>query len=325
MLAVNTPHVLRNITVWNNPLGVPDKYGLANEIITPASIASNVIRNLSIHANSRFETWNKLVYDGVAAVHSVIGIGHDDRRTTYRREHFAVPLKLHDEGVATNPVHLLIIVAAALVAWKRKMRPAFYFLGCVVVGALVFSTYLKWQPWHMRLHMPLFMVSAGAAAAVFEKSIGRPNLRLIAFVLLLFAIPPVFRNGFAPIVSRRPVFMIPYEESLFLHRDQAEALPKAADVIADSGCSRVGLIWEESVEEYPVWNLMRARIDGEIEIRHILVTNETRRMASERDKLFRPCAIISSPGRPYRRAVRDSSDAPVMTHNDYRVWLLPKT
>lgn len=325
MFAVNLPQVQRNISVWNNPLGAPDEYGLANEIITPASIASNVIRNLATHANSRLDSWNRLVYDGVAGIHKGLGISHDDRRTTYGNRPYAIPRKLEDEGVATNRYHLLIIIAALFLAWRRKMRPAFYFLGCVVIGALVFSTYLKWQLWHTRLHMPLFMVSAGAVAAILGKSMSERKLRLLGWFLLLAAIPPLLRNGFAPAISRRPVFTVPYEERLFLDRGQAAALPKAADVIANTGCARIGLVWERSTPEYPVWNLLRARTHGPIEIRHLLVNNETRRMSSKRDRLFKPCAIISAPRQLYRMLMPPAGFTPAMTSNGYTVWLSPNT
>ncbi len=325
MFAVNVPQVQRNIGVWNNPLGASDEYGLANEIITPATIASNVIRNLGTHANSRFDSWNRLVYDGVAGIHKGLGISHDDRRTTYGSRAYAIPLKIEDEGVSTNRYHLLIIITAIFLAWRRKLRPAFYFLGCVVIGALVFSTYLKWQLWHTRLHMPLFIVSAGAVAAILEQSVSERKLRLLGLFLLLAAIPPLFRNGFAPVISRRPVFTVPYEERVFLDHAQAVALPKAADLIAKSGCARVGLVWERSTAEYPVWNLMRSRTHTDIEIRHMLVNNETRHMSSERDKLFMPCAIISSPRQLYRMIVPPAGFTPAMTSNGYTVWLLAKT
>ncbi len=325
MFAINVPQVQRNISVWNNPLGVPDEYGVANEIITPASITSNVIRNLVTHANSRFDGWNRLVYDGVVAAHSGLGLDHNDSRTTYGNRPYEVPRKVEDEGVSTNRYHLLIILAAIFLAWKKKIRAAFLFLGCVVIGALVFSTYLKWQLWHTRLHMPLFIVSAGAVAVVLEKTISEPKLRFLGWFLLLFAVPPLFRNGFAPVISRHPVFTVPYEGRLFLDPRQREALPKVADLIAGSGCARVGLVWERALAEYPVWNLMRARTRGDVEIRHVFVTNETRRMTSERDRLFKPCAIISAPRQLYRMVIPPAGFNPVLTANGYTVWLLAKT
>lgn len=319
-LAVNAGQVHRNVSIWGNPLGVPGIYGLANEIVTPASVTSNVVRNLSIHASTRFHTLNGAVYAGVVKLHQLIGIGHDDRRTTFGSTHYSVPLVLYDEGVAANRWHMLLVVAAIVLAWRKRARPALILLGCVALGALVFSAYLKWQPWHSRLHLPLFVISAGAVAVALERSMSEGRLKLVGWFLIAFAMFPVFRNGFAPIVSRHPIFLTPYESRMFLGGVGAEALPKAADLIASSGCARIGLVWQRSVPEYPVWNLLQSRSD-EVEIRHVLVSNGTERMASVRDRSFRPCALLSvKPESGPAPAIPPGFRA-AMSHSRFTLWL----
>lgn len=323
-IAVNAGHASRNVSVWGNALGVPERYGLANEIITPASVTSNVVRNLSIHASTGFQAWNGLVYAGVAKLHDLIGIDQDDRRTTYGSTHYLVQQTLYDEGVAPNRWHMLLIVAAIVLAWRKRARPALVVLGCLVVGALVFSAYLKWQPWHSRLHLPLFVISAGAVAVALERSIGERALKRVGWFLIAFAMFPVLRNGFAPIVSRHPVFLAPYESRLFLGEAGADVLPKAADLIASNGCARVGLLWQGSVPEYPVWNLLQSRMDG-VEIRHVLVSNGTERMASARDRFFRPCALLSvTPIRGAAPVIPPGFRA-AMSHSRFTLWIAERS
>lgn len=320
-LAVNAGHVHRNMLVWGNPLGAHAGYGVANEIISPASVASNVIRNLSLHAKSGFDTWNDFLYMGIVKAHTLLGISHDDRRTTYGQTHFSVPQKVEDEGISGNRWHLVIIAAAVVLAWRRRDRLSLVFLGCVAAGALMFAAYLKWQPWNSGFHLPLFVVSAGAVAAILEKSLSERRLRQAGWFLLAFAMFPLFRNEVLPVVGRTPVFTVPYETRLTRIWEHGGRLRAAADLIASSECRLIGLVWHRAAPEYPVWKLMEARAKGPVEIRHVSVTNETRRFASARDRSFQPCALISltldgSPSPRIPPGYRVAQADPFMT-----VWL----
>lgn len=319
-VAINGGQVYRNIRVWNNPLGNSGQYELANAVISPASIASNVVRNVTLHANTGFREVNGALYRAVVAVHDVLGIDHDDRRTTYGNSHFDVPRKGEDEGLSGNRWHLLLIVVAAVLAWRTRPGPTALFLGCVITGALIFAAYLKWQPWNSRLHLPLFVVAAGGVAAALERSVSERTLKLTGWFLIAFAMLPVFRNISMPIVTREPYFLIPYRDRVYpTGRQGSDVLPEALDFIAARGCARVGLAWNNSASEYSVWKLLEWRTRGPIEIRHVGVSNATQAVASENDRAFMPCAVLaaSDPRRPasavippgYRKALAKGSVA----------------
>jgi hypothetical protein len=293
-LAVNAGPMLRNERVFGSPLGPRDHVDVVNETFTPGVLVSNVVRNATLHFNAYSPVWNDALYLGVAKLHRALGMDVNDPRSTYKLGRFVIITKREDEGVAGNPIHLLLIISAFGSLLRRRPRsPATILLGCVLAGALIFCLFIKWQLWHARLHLPLFVVSAGAVAVALEQA--RPRwMRAIAVVLLATAIPALLRNSLRPLVARQPVFTVPYERRLFTDSyGLYDAYTGAADFIAAQKCSKIGLALSPAASEYPFWKLVEHRTKGPFEIRHVGVTNETRKAAGARDAAFRPCAVVA--------------------------------
>ncbi len=67
----------------------------------------------------------------------------------------------------------------------------------------------------------------------------------------------------------------------------------AADEAASRDCLKIGIIADPQSWEYPVWKMIERRTGTRPEIRHVGVTNDSRKLASDRHRAFRPCAIMT--------------------------------
>ncbi len=177
--AINGSHWMRNEAWFGSAIGATEgegknSWGVANETHSPAAIASNIVRNISMHLASPWNELNVRVERGVERWHRRLGIGVDDARTTYLPppQGFGVRWRPGWEDSATAPVQLLAGmagVAAGLVASWRSRIHALVVVACVAA----FCAALKWQPWHPRLHLPMFAVALPLAPLVFSRLAGR--------------------------------------------------------------------------------------------------------------------------------------------------------
>ena len=103
--AINAPHMTRNWRAFESPLGPPTVSRYLNEVHSPAAVASNLIRNLALHAGG-LPVGRGIVVAAVKMIHVPLRQDVDDRRTTFIDTRFGLGPALH-EDVAGNPLHLL--------------------------------------------------------------------------------------------------------------------------------------------------------------------------------------------------------------------------
>ena len=289
-LALNAPQYIRNFELFGSPLG-PGAEGsmrYMNDEFSPSILASNLLRNLALHAGTPWQGANGLTERAVEAMHRAIGIALDDPRSTWPYTRFEVRPPAAHEDLAGNGLHLLLIGAAMVGAWRgrgdRRLRA---FAGCLLVAFLLFCLVLRWQPWHSRLHLPLFVLGAPLVGVVFERL--RPAL--LAIGLLLLAGSSVYfltGNTAHHLVGRRSVFVRTWAEQRARHAGPAYV--GAARFVMSTGCGDVGLALDGNDREYFLWGtLTDAGWRGRIE--HVL-TNASAGLPDGSRGAFRPCAIV---------------------------------
>jgi hypothetical protein len=327
-VALNAAHWTRNINAFGSPLGprllgsadgVADK--LTNDALTPGILASNLVRNLSLHAGTPFKGMNLALENAIERGHALLGLDVDDPRSSrlYPLDHFEIPSSSNDPDQTGNPLHLLLILAtAARIGLVRSTRrsPAVMRYGLVLATAFVaFCLVLKWQPWHSRLHLPLFVLAAPLVGVTWERSFGLMASASVLFVML--AVSPLLRNRLAPLVSRRTVLNTPRMEQYFQTfktgpNAKQRTYVAAARLIKARDCHEVGLLLGWDDWEHPLWVLLQqqGREDGGM-VQHVGVANGSARM-TDRAASFTPCAVVAGNvqvgdsfelhGRPYRPA-----------------------
>ncbi len=329
-LALNAPHLHRNLETFGWPLG-PRTSGsatgdvdddLVNQTMSPAIFASNVVRNASLHMGTRFGSVNAALQSGIERAHAALRLDVDDRRTTrlYPLPHFVVDGSSNDPDRSGNPVHLAILLLAAGLALVRPRRGTFgveRYLFALALAAAAFCLVFKWQPWHSRLHLPLFVLAAPLAGAALAPY--RRLTTLLVVVAALGAAPPLLANYLAPLERRQNALVTPRIQQYF-HRfgtpldDRERGYVGAASFLATRGCTDVGLVLGWDDWEHPLWVLLAERASDRVRVRHVAVANPSAARAAN-EPSFTPCALfvgnvpVEEPyeleGRSYRLAWSD--------------------
>ncbi len=305
--ALNGAHWARNLETFGWPLGprdpgsaggVGDK--LTNDAVTPGILASNLIRNLTLHAGTPFRRVNQGLEAAVVRGHDWLGLAVDDPRSTrlYSDRRYSIVADAANPDRTGNPVHLLLILAAGLqLAASRSLRraPGVARYGLALGAAfLIFCLVLKWQPWHSRLQLPLFVLAAPLIGVAGEVSY---RLLLPAAALLgALSLRPLLQNRLAPLAGKYTVFNTPRLQQYFQSfgpepSPRQRAYVAAADLLRGRRCAEVGALLGWDDWEHPLWVLLAGPTGAGPRIEHVAVTNPSARR-SRRGAEFVPCGIV---------------------------------
>lgn len=325
-LALNAPHFWRNAAVFGSPLGDPALVALhQNDVRSLRVLASNVVRNLSLHLATPIPGANEAVRGGVEALHAAIGLGASDGRTTFLGAPFAVVFELHEDW-AGAPLHFVAIVIVVLAVVSRRLRLGPGASACLALAGAAFvlmSWLLKWQPWGARFQASLFLLLAVVCGLAAARTLSPPALRGLAALFVLASLPCVVANAGHPLIGGAR----PADQNVLRHPRSDLYLPArlqvpggdaaghgdplkhslaspdgrsrwwevrasyrgAADVLARSGCRDVGLIQAIESWDYPLWALAR-EAGSDLRIRQVQVGNATAALAPE--PRVPPCALV---------------------------------
>jgi hypothetical protein len=188
ILTLNSGHYARNFELWGNPLGIDQENSHPNRHFSVAVTVSNVIRNISVHLGTRSSGINRTIYETIGSLHRVLEIDvHDPRTTMIGR--FEQNWLSNSENRAGNPVHIILIISTlGLLVMSRQLRNsqthALYAI-VLVAAFLVFCSFVKWEIWHSRLHLPLFVLWSPLVSAVL---IRQGNYRLVTLFAVIMLI-----------------------------------------------------------------------------------------------------------------------------------------
>ena len=288
--AMNAGHYARNYAAFGNALTNPRTERLTNEAVTPAVVLSNIARNTTLHTQTRSASLNDAQHRIVGDLHAALGIDASDSRSTYFGARYSVASRTRTEAWVGNPFHLLlIIVGAALTGYRKRknQRPQMLLVVCLVAAFILFCAILKWQPWNSRLHLPLFIASAGLVGAVLEKKLPARQIAMLALLLTIPSMLVLLRNSARPLLVREPIWTIPRERRYFKEIGWMYAPYVAVgNFLAARRCANVGLITSWVDWEEPLWVVMRNRSTMPVTIRHVALPGQ-RRIPSDL------CAIVT--------------------------------
>ena len=299
VLALNLGHWLRNTNLYGTPLVWQDGASTSsytNEVIGAGMLLSNVIRNASLHASvpGGSEQVRAQVGQQVAQwidrTHALIGIEASDRRTTWQqvttsegRQFRVEPFHMH-EDIASNPLHLLLILYALVAvcasgALRRGTVPVY--AGVLVAGFLLFCLVLKWQPWHSRLHLPLFVLWAPAVGIALSWGWSRRIGSGAAAVLLVAALVLIGYNETRPLYGPRSILFTERADQYFATRPFGADYRAAIGYLNTQPHGKIGLVLGANAWEYPFWALLEGEAGHRARLEHVLVGNVSGRLAAE--------------------------------------------
>jgi hypothetical protein len=289
-LLLNLGHYARVYDLYGSPVPIrpdvdPEESTHQNEVVSVPALLSNLIRNAALHASTSSPALNQYIEKAIYKAHGILGISPNDPRTTWKRAEFhVVGVNFHEDNTG-NPFHLALIAVGLLFMLRKPGTVRLWYGAAWIAAILLFVVYLKWQPWHSRLHLPLFVLFAPLLGCLFSRCWTYP----LAALLIIAAIPWVFYNQSRPIFGERSIFKTDRTEQYFANRPELLPVYRAAAVrIVGQGCADVGLLIYPDAWEYPLWVLMRQEIKG-VRFENVLVENDSRKYDSG---TFVPCGVF---------------------------------
>lgn len=253
-LAVNAGFFGRNIKVFGTPLSGGNEHYL-NTGNALANTVVNGVRNLALHWATPWERVNAFMIEKITAWQNWAGNPENNSWDV-----FFIPPASTNEDIAGNPFHLLLVIGVfgfIFFSGKSGKNLKIYAL-LVLSGFLFFCATVKWQMFHSRLHLPLFLLSMPPAGAVLEKTRSRWLTIFLTGILTIAALPPLLFNERHPFLGKKNVFNMPRIEQYFFYRKDL-VLPYvfAAKFAPMPPGGKVGMILGADDWEYPLWVLFK--------------------------------------------------------------------
>ena len=332
-MLINVGHFYRSYELTGSPLGQAieqGEYSYDSQLRTVPAVLSSVMKNIGLHleTGTRLDHW---VDRSIFHAHRAIGLAVNDSRTTWPGFDFKVQGLSKHEDYAGNLMHVVLIVTTALAyfLFMKRAQLSIIYLVTLVCSFLLFCGYLRWQPWHSRLQLPLFVLWTPFLALILEKAqqvsirdviyvqfpalnkrfprfftlsewVSRVRLgALLIFMTAIASMPFLFDSVTKPLFGSRSVFVTPRTEQYFAANPSLiNSYLEVGRYLNDGHCQRVGLFGFGNDFEYPLWVLINEGREAKpIRIEHIEVGNITKNLQQKPSnaKPIALCAFVVPP------------------------------
>lgn len=263
VLLINGTFFYRNYAFSGSILGASKaEYQMyANETHSPGSIASNITRNVALHYG--MPVLAGITENTVKLFHIWLRQSPDDPNTTFGNvKDFRInPYGTHEDyGANIIQVTLILIMFFSFFLFPHKAQKAilFYFL-LIVSMFLLFCLHLKWQPWHSRLHTPLFILITPVMAWCLSSWIPQKPGSIILCVIAFYAVSVLTFNYLRPLCPLPPYtanvkIMDDRFKKYFINRNSAlHDYDEISGYLKAAGYKNIGLKLGQDDCEYPLF------------------------------------------------------------------------
>lgn len=296
-IVINAPYFYRNLQVYNSPLGDKSKK-YQNEVYNLKMAISNITRNIALHLGTPSPSINQEIEGGIRSLHEWMGIKVDDERTSfYGDDRFNVKLS-NSPQTAGNLLHTLLIVAGIIIFFARGQLRRKRFLRnyaiMLIITFLFFCLFLKWQPLHTRLQIPLFILWAPWLVMVFKNMLSSRLLYGLSLVIWVSSIPWVLYNYSHPLLisldkdqyKKHNKVDLQFKniwnmsrKAQYYYRNEPWKKPYQylEQVVDSTNCCKIGLF--HARKPYLIWKILERQEDGQngaCTLRYIKVNNQLR-------------------------------------------------
>ncbi|MEO6498506.1 MAG: hypothetical protein ABIN95_05805, partial [Mucilaginibacter sp.] len=146
-----------------------------------------------------------------------------------------------------------MVVLVICIYKKRISLVAAMLLLVLIIQVLFFCGYLKWQPWHSRLHLPMFMLGVPliAYAMSINKIFRKATYILLPFTLL-YAVTVVSNNELRPFSFNK--LKQPRFQNYFTAKPDSYAeYQQINNEVQKAGYKNIGLILGIDDWQYPLF------------------------------------------------------------------------
>ncbi len=324
------PFAIRNTMTFGTPFvnkcNYAEGYRASNDSYSLEYFASNVMRNAADELFTPIPICNKIIVGAIEKIHSIFHWDASDPKSTFDGITFGVihPAFQLQEDTAGNPLHTIMFLAAVglIIAWQQmpERRTLLLFSGSLMVGFLLFSAVLKWQPWHTRLLLPLYVAGAPVVACAFNKLSAKWNTALIS-VLLIYSLPYLLLNPNKIVLGDENIFTVSRDCNYFRSIPNYYAsYVSAVNFLDKNHASRIGVVSEDtSWCEYPLWILLSHNFSQPACVEGLSAPEWKEYKRQEPDALVsfdsKPPDAISLPRKTYRRTLLCDSTGDRVTYH----------
>ena len=302
VIALQIPALMRNLEAYDSLFaGAEQNISKVFSVQTVIAAASgNFLINLPVMGSAAFR-------QAYADFLERLGVHMDDTRIFpwgNPRDHTRKFYTTEDSR-AQNPLHALLLAGLLLAFLLRRVTLPPLYAGMVVATFILFSALLVWFPYITRIHMGLYALAAPCAGLAAERLRQRWRTGLLV-LLLLGALPPLLLNQTRPLLPEQCVQFIwhrdvrdcwsnPREQLYFNTRPEIrDTYIASANAIAAANPAVVGVrLWQDGWE-YPLWGLLRNRMEHLPRIVHVLGEND-RPIRAMRESEQEPDVIFDLP------------------------------
>ncbi|MFN5443947.1 MAG: ArnT family glycosyltransferase [Crocinitomicaceae bacterium] len=195
ILLIPSPHYYRNYALSGDIFGASDDHYF-NQDSNVKSVALGLLKNMGNHLSTPFTS--DITNQVVEKAHLITNIQINDEKYSYNGIHFKLGTWNHNEDEVSNFLQVILFLVTLLfliLQWKNTTNSfRFTTLFCLATF-FIFSIILKWQPWHIRLQVPLFMMMAIPCSMMlyqikFKKIIGLYLISATLYCMLLMMLNP---------------------------------------------------------------------------------------------------------------------------------------
>lgn len=209
VLIINISFISKNLLLYDNASGPKEDFSeLANKNISLEGVFSNLIKNTMLHIPVPF--YNIEVENLIISFHKFLKLGVNDCSLSFCDPGFSfriVPVIFPQEDIASNTFHLLLIVVASVVLFGQLILKKVNFLelfiySLAILSYVFFSSFIKWQPFHSRMHLPFFVIGTIISVLILSKYKGGLYfIKGIQFVSVPLIFLLIFFNVLRPYIS----------------------------------------------------------------------------------------------------------------------------
>ncbi len=291
ILVINAGHWYRQYQLYQ--LNVESTVSVTNESISLTSTAANLLRNAAINVDMPFVSqWAK------QAVHGIAKFWHiplDDPRSTFGQVGgFEILFIPFDEDYAACFPFILLVLLAIVVGWfnRRKInnRPLIVMLLLMMAGMVLFSAVVKFQPWHMRFQMTLWILMIVIIAMWLQSILRSWALGVLIVLFCAGGILTIGMNRQHPWLGGASIWQVPRIAQMYykkgLNRYVAEKAIMTA--LTTMNCSKVGFLAGGDTWTYPMQRQIK-EIFKEARWVAVGVSNRSQQLMGKPEDI---CAIV---------------------------------
>ncbi len=295
-LTINFGFYYRNYKLANNFLGVDRKEykSYSNEKMSTGILFSSILKNVGNHIGLfHFKRLSVFSAETVIKINQAAGIDINDPANNYFNEqkYETIYFPAHPD-LAPNFIHLILILTAFTILLFNRKKINLYVLLLfltIIFQWFLFCFYLKWQPYHTRLHTSIFLLAVPLICYAV-KIVGNQVKKFFYYLnplLLGYAVMVIFANMSAP--YNATIKKTRYEKYFLANPFIFKEYQGINETIKKSSYKNVGLIMDDSNPEYPLFTDCYSKPINPV---YINVNNYTKNCKTDLDNI--DCIVANS-------------------------------